>query len=67
MSKISGSDTLRVLDYFGPNEYGWNQQKINFVMPENTLYLFLKISTQFEFSVNGIARLWVDGLRLAPL
>lgn len=65
--RVSTSDTLKITEYFGPSEYGWNQQKLNFVMPNNTSYLQLVIDTQFAFSINGIVRLWFDGIKLSPL
>ena len=69
LSRISTTDTLRVMEYFGPSEYGkkYNQQKLQFIMPPNTAYLQLVIDTQFAFSVNGITRVWIDGVKLSPL
>jgi hypothetical protein len=66
LSKVGVNDTVRVLDYYGPSEYKWNQQNLNFVTPANTSYLVLRISTKRSQSVNGIARLWIDGVKLSP-
>ena len=35
-------------------------------MPDNTLYLKLVINSQFEYSVNGETKVWMDGIKLAP-
>ena len=68
LNKIgSQNDTLKVVDYYGPNEFGWKQQTVNFVMPENTLYFYLKITTKFVQSVNGTTRVFMDGIKLTPL
>ena len=65
--RVSTIDTLKIAEYFGPSEYGWNQQKLNFTMPSSTNYLQVVIDTQFAFSINGITQLWFDGIKLSPL
>ncbi len=66
ISKVGVSDTVRILDYTGPFEYAWNQQKFNFTTPDNTSYLILRISTKKSQSINGIATIWIDGVKLSP-
>ena len=62
----TSSDTIRVAEYFGPSEFGWSSKTVSFIMPENTSYLYLKISTKAQQSVNGLVKLWIDGLKLSP-
>ena len=66
LSRISSADTAQVAYYIGPSENGWIYKEINFVMPVNTLYLQLVINSQFEYSVNGETKVWMDNIKLAP-
>ena len=68
LTEYGTNDTVRVADYFGPNQYDWSNQNIDFTMPNNNpLYLFLVISSQYSLSINGVSRVWIDGLKLAPI
>ena len=63
----TSSDTIRVAEYLGHSEVGWTSKVVPFVMPENTSYLILKISTKAQQSIGGIVNLWVDGMKLSHL